>query len=100
MCRLKIYKTYFSKEDTPYNSMSQPKRKYHVVWKRANYAVFLGHKPIKVLLFGIFPLKNRINNIKELEKIVQEGIDLVNEANQKLEELALKEKEKGENNEL
>lgn len=40
---MKIYKTYFDK----------------TVWKRLPYAVFLGHKVVKVKLFGLFTVSER-----------------------------------------
>jgi len=53
---MKIYKTYFDKKDTPFSLKFQPKKQYHVVWKRNAYKSFLGHKVIKVKLFGLFTL--------------------------------------------
>jgi hypothetical protein len=65
---MKIYKTYFSKEDTPFNQLCQPKRKYHTVWKRNPYQTFLGHKVVKVKLFGIFKIKGNSDPMTLLEE--------------------------------
>ena len=51
---MKIYKTYFSKDDTPFRQEFQANKQYHVVWKRRPYKTFLGHKVVKVKLFGLF----------------------------------------------
>jgi len=70
---MKIYKTYFDKKDTPFTLKFQPKRKYHVVWKRLAYGSFLGHKVIRVKLFGLFTIKNNAKSpISELKKIIGE----------------------------
>jgi len=63
---MKKYKTYFDKKDTPFHKTFQPKRKYHVIWKRYAYADFLGHKTEKVKLFGIFRIKNPHDNVQEI----------------------------------
>jgi hypothetical protein len=55
---MKIYKTYFDKIDTPYMQEFQPKKKYHVVWKRLAYKEFFEHKVIKIKLFGLFTIYN------------------------------------------
>lgn len=54
---MKIYKTMFDKNDTPFKESFQENKKYHTVWKHLPYAKFLGHIPHKVLLFGIFKVK-------------------------------------------
>lgn len=54
---MKIYKTLFNRNDTPFVQTFQPTKKYHTVWKRQPYAKFLGHTPHKVLLFGIFKVR-------------------------------------------
>ena len=53
---MKIYKTYFEKSDSPYCLDFQPRKKYHIVWKRRPYVKFLGHKVLKIKLFGIFTI--------------------------------------------
>ena len=56
---MKIYKTLFDKNDTPFRQDFQPDKKYHTVWKNLPYTKFLGHTPHKVLLFGIFKVRSK-----------------------------------------
>jgi hypothetical protein len=56
---LKLYKTYFDKSDTPYVQTFQPNRKYHVVWKRCAYTMFLKHQVVKVKFLGLFTIYNK-----------------------------------------
>lgn len=53
---IKLYKHYFFKCDTPFKQSWQPKRKYHVVWKRASYFIFLGHRVAKIKFLGLFTI--------------------------------------------
>jgi hypothetical protein len=53
---MKIYKHYFDKKDTPYVQDYQAKQKYHTAWKRFRYKIFLGHKVVKIKLFGIITI--------------------------------------------
>ena len=55
---MKKFKTYFDKSDTPFNLSYQPKSKYHTVWKRQPYTSFMGHKVIKIKLWGLFTIYN------------------------------------------
>ena len=66
---MRIYKTYFDKSDTPYTDKFQPKRKYHVVWKRNPYKLFLGHRVIKVKLFGLFDITPKKTLTQEMADI-------------------------------
>lgn len=68
---MKIYKTYFEKNDTPFRIDFQPNRKYHVVWKRNPYQTFLGHKVFKVKLFGIFKIKGNSDPMVLLEESLE-----------------------------
>ena len=47
---------YFDKTDTPYSQECQPKSKYHKVWKRLKYKIFLGHKVVKIKWFGLITI--------------------------------------------
>ena len=71
---MKKYKTYFSKEDTPYRKDFQPDRKYHVVWKRNAYESFLGHKVVKVKLFGIFNIMGKGSPSKIIEGYINQNL--------------------------
>ena len=53
---MRIYKTYFAKDDTPYNQWWQKHRKYHVVWKHFAYKAFLGHRVVKIKKYGLFTI--------------------------------------------
>jgi hypothetical protein len=53
---MKIYKCYFDKKDTPYIQDYQPNKPYHTDWNRLPYTKFLGHKVVKIKLFGIFTI--------------------------------------------
>ena len=70
---MKLYKHYFDKSDTPYRESFQRKRKYHTVWHRGAYRVFLQHKVIKIKFLGIFTIyKLTDKNREEIEGIVRE----------------------------
>ena len=70
---MKLYKHYFDKSDTPYVESFQRKRKYHTVWKRGKYMVFLQCKVIKIKFLGIFTIYKLTDaNRAEIEKIVRE----------------------------
>lgn len=56
---MKIYKTYFDKNDSPYIKEWQPEQKYHTVWKHLAYAMFLKHNVVKIKLFGLFTIYKR-----------------------------------------
>ena len=58
---IKKYKIYFDKNDTPYRAEWQAKKKYHAVWMRLPYKRLLGHKVVKIKLFGIFTIYDRSN---------------------------------------
>jgi hypothetical protein len=62
---MKIYKTYFDKSDTPFIQTFQPRRKYHVCWKRVPYKTFLGHNVVKIKLFGLFTIKKMPKRISK-----------------------------------
>lgn len=68
---MKIYKTYFSKDDTPFNQLYQPKRKYHTIWKHYAYKSFLGHKVIKVKKFGIFKVNGVSSPTSMIDKMFE-----------------------------
>lgn len=57
--KMKIYKHYFTKDDTPYRQDFQKNKKYHTTWKRLAYSIFLQHKVYKIKLFGIFTIYKR-----------------------------------------
>ena len=59
MMAIKKYKIFFDKNDTPYITDWQTKRKYHTVWKRLPYTRFLAHNVVKIKLFGIFTIYDR-----------------------------------------
>ena len=70
---MKLYKHYFDKSDTPYVESFQRKRKYHTVWKKGKYRVFLQCKVIKIKFLGIFTIYKLTDaNRAEIEKIVRE----------------------------
>jgi len=53
---MKKYKTYFDKSDTPFKQDYQDKKKYHVVWNRQPYMVFLQHAVVKIKKYGLFTI--------------------------------------------
>lgn len=53
---MRIYKHYFDKNDTPYVQDYQAGKKYHTAWKHLKYRAFLGHKVLKIKVFGIFTI--------------------------------------------
>jgi hypothetical protein len=53
---MRLYKHYFEKNDTPYRESFQSKKKYHTVWKRGKYRIFLLHKVVKIKFLGIFTI--------------------------------------------
>jgi len=53
---MKIWKTYFNKDDTPFRQDFQPKKKQHIVWYRTPYTIFLEHRVDKLKLFGLFTI--------------------------------------------
>lgn len=70
---MKLYKHYFDKSDTPYRESFQRKRKYHTVWKRGKYVIFLQHKVVKIKFLGIFTIyKLTANNRAEIEERIRE----------------------------
>lgn len=70
---MKLYKHYFDKSDTPYRESFQRKKKYHTVWHRGAYRVFLAHKVIKIKFLGIFTIYELTDkNRAEIEAIVRE----------------------------
>jgi hypothetical protein len=56
--KLKLYKHYFDKADTPYLQTWQSEKKYHTVYKRVAYTEFLKHKVIKIKFLGLFTIYN------------------------------------------
>ena len=76
---MKKYKTYFDKSDTPFKQEMQQKKKYHTVWFRQPYMVFLQHAVVKIKLWGLFTIyspseeelakvKIKIDEMKQKEK--------------------------------
>jgi len=53
---MKNYKTYFDKNDTPFKPEMQRKKKYHTVWFRQPYTMFLKHEVVKIKLFGLITI--------------------------------------------
>lgn len=57
---MKKYKLYFDKQDTPFISSYQQKRKYHIVWRKMPYKNGIaGHIPTKIKLYGLFTIYKR-----------------------------------------
>ncbi len=70
---MKLYKHYFDKSDTPFNQLYQKKRKWHTVWFRGKYRIFLQCKVIKVKFLGLFTIYELTNeNRAEIEQKVKE----------------------------
>ena len=70
---MKLYKHYFDKSDTPYRESFQRTKKYHTVWHRGAYKVFLAHKVVKIKLLGIFTIYELTDeNRAKIEAIVRE----------------------------
>ena len=70
---MKLYKHYFDKSDPPYRESFQRKKKYHTVWHRGAYRVFLRHKVIKIKFLGIFTIYELTDaNRAEIEGIISE----------------------------
>lgn len=70
---MKLYKHYFDKSDTPFKATYQQKRKYHTVWKRGAYRIFLQHKVVKIKFLGLFTIyKLTDENRAKIEAIVRE----------------------------
>ena len=76
---MKNYKTYFDKNDTPFKPEMQQNKKYHTVWFRQPYTMFLKHEVVKIKLWGLFTIyspseeelakvRQKIQEIKEQEK--------------------------------
>ena len=80
---MKPYKHYFNKSDTPYRQSFQRGKKYHTVWMRGRYRIFLQHKVVKIKFLGIFTIykltdKNRVEveeKLKELKSKVNPSTD-------------------------
>ena len=53
---MKKYKTYFDKNDTPFKPEMQQKKKYHTVWFRLPYTMFLNCEVVKIKLFGLITI--------------------------------------------
>ena len=53
---MKKYKTYFDKNDTPFKPEMQRNKKYHTVWFRLPYKMFLKHEVVKIKLFGLITI--------------------------------------------
>ena len=53
---MKKYKTYFDKNDTPFKPEKKRKKKYHTVWFRQPYTMFLKHEVVKIKLFGLITI--------------------------------------------
>lgn len=45
---MKLYKHYFDKTDTPFKGLFPENKKYHTVWYRGKYRIFLLHKVVKI----------------------------------------------------
>lgn len=53
------FKIYFDHSDTPYREECQSKGKYDTEWKHLPHSYFLGHRIVKMKLFGIFTIYDR-----------------------------------------
>ena len=53
---MKTYKNYFDKNDTPFKPEMQQKKKYHTVWFRQPYTMFLKHEVVKIKKYGLFTI--------------------------------------------
>ena len=53
---MRLYKHYFDKTDTPFDGSFQKNKKYHTVWYRGKYRIFLFHKVVKIKFLGIFTI--------------------------------------------
>lgn len=61
---MKKYKVYFSKSDTPFRQDYQEEAMYHTSWFRLPYRKFLGHKSVKIKLFGFITIYDISKNEK------------------------------------
>jgi len=57
--KIRFYKHYFDRSDTPFIQDFQKGKKYQCVWKLGKYEVFLNHKVVKIKLFGLFTIYTR-----------------------------------------
>lgn len=73
---MKVFKHYFDKNDTPFDQRYQANKKYHTAWKHYTYSRFLGHKVVKIKLFGLITIYNRK---KSQDEIFEEIKNLVSD---------------------
>ena len=69
---MKLYKHYFDTTDSPFAAIFQTNKKYHTVWYRSKYRIFLLHKVVKIKFLGIFTIYKLSNNREFIDKKVQE----------------------------
>ena len=69
---MKLYKHYFDKTDTPFEGLFQKNKKYHTVWYRGKYRIFLLHKVVKIKFLGMFTIYKLSKHREFIDKKVQE----------------------------
>ena len=69
---MKLYKHYFDKTDTPFEGLFPKNKKYHTVWYRGKYRIFLLHKVVKIKFLGIFTIYKLSKHREFIDKKLQE----------------------------
>ena len=69
---MKLYKHYFDKTDTPFEELFQKNKKYHTVWYKGKYRIFLLHKVVKIKFLGIFTIYKLDKHREFIDKKLQE----------------------------